>query len=244
MGAMIAYRKYPDQWILTTQTDHASFSGELLSLWRRDDLPSHPRREELLFAVREHDNGWWEADSAPRVSALTSEPYDFLTMPDYLRREIWHRGIVRHRQEHPYASRLIAEHARRLHEHRRQEEDYASFLEKIEQISRELEEEVEGVSAQEIQSDYRFLELTDLLSLAVCNEWMETLDFHGYRFQCEGDTLRITPFPLAGTTTFAVRCRAIPDRPFTGDADLGAELAAARWRRREIRVMEGQFSAN
>lgn len=55
---MIYYRMGADRWVLTTQTDHAFFSGEVLSLWREDGLPQHPRRGDLLFAAREHDNGW------------------------------------------------------------------------------------------------------------------------------------------------------------------------------------------
>ena len=57
-----------------TQPDHARFAAELLSLWRADGLPEHPRREQLLFAVREHDNGWREADAAPWVDPATQKP--------------------------------------------------------------------------------------------------------------------------------------------------------------------------
>src|SRR5262249_53740757 len=64
---------------LVTQPDHAHLSGELLSLWRADGLPAHPRRAETLFAGREHDNGWREADAAPRWDAAAGRPRDFLT---------------------------------------------------------------------------------------------------------------------------------------------------------------------
>src|SRR5262245_59722275 len=91
---------------LVSQSDHARFAFELLSLWRADDLPRHPRRPELLFAVREHDNGWREIDSAPRVDARGA-PLDFLHVDDGARREVWDLGTARYAQEHPYATALI-----------------------------------------------------------------------------------------------------------------------------------------
>ena len=53
--------------VLVTQSDHAHFAAELLSLWRLDGFPDHPRRDDILFAVREHDNGWREEDAVPRL---------------------------------------------------------------------------------------------------------------------------------------------------------------------------------
>ena len=70
-----------DKFRMITQPDHAHFSGELISLWRADGLPEHPRRADLLFAVREHDNGWREADAAPRWDPERGRPHDFITLP-------------------------------------------------------------------------------------------------------------------------------------------------------------------
>jgi hypothetical protein len=53
-----------------------------------------------------------------------------------------------------------------------------------------------------------------------------------------GDTIGLDPFPLAGATTFWVACRRIPARAYRGDADLGGELAAARWEERTVRIAE------
>jgi hypothetical protein len=104
-----------DSLLLVTQNDHAHFSGELLSLWRDDGLPDNPRRQEIVFAARVHDNGWREADAAPRVDPSTGEPYGFLSLPAPDRVEIWRRGIGRYRSERPYAALLIHQHAIALH---------------------------------------------------------------------------------------------------------------------------------
>ena len=53
---------------------HAPVRGAVVG--RADGLPGHPRRGELLFAAREHDNGWTEVDAYPTVDPDTGRPYD------------------------------------------------------------------------------------------------------------------------------------------------------------------------
>ncbi|HWM92371.1 MAG TPA: DUF3891 family protein [Thermoanaerobaculia bacterium] len=223
--------------LLITQPDHARFAAELLSLWRTDGLPDHPRRAELLFAVREHDNGWRETDAAPHWDAERGRPHDFLSLPRQERMEIWQRGTARFAGEHPYASLLVTRHALQLHRER-QEEEWQPFLDYLGELYQGLVEAT-GAGAEEVEADYRWLDLTDLISLAVCNRWPEPFERHGVRgrFQAGADnTLHLDPFPLAGATAFRIPVRRIPGRAYRGDADLGGELAAARWEKLAVRV--------
>lgn len=209
-----------------TQPDHARFSAQLLELWRADGLPEHPHRAELLFAVREHDNGWREADAAPMVDQATGKAHDFLTYPEGPRIEIWKRGVERYAESHPYAALLILEHARALHSPT--DDAWSRFLADLEQRRSQQLEEL-ALDEATMRADYRFLRLADKLSLTVCNQWQKPLAFAGYESQAGGDWLRLSPFPLTGATTFAIPCRTIPGRPYESDTDLGAKLAAARW---------------
>ncbi|HEX3131324.1 MAG TPA: hypothetical protein VH394_28565, partial [Thermoanaerobaculia bacterium] len=52
----------------------------------------------------------------------------------------------------------------------------------------------------------------------------------------EDGTLHLDPLPLAGSTAFRIPCRRIPRRAYRGDADLGGELAGARWEELPVRV--------
>lgn len=234
---MIVYDEGP-ALLLITQPDHAHFSGELLSLWRADGLPESPRREEILFAAREHDNGWREADAAPRCDPGTGRPYDFLGIPRDLRIEIWKLGTARFAASHPYAARLIVRHAATLHRDRRGEPAWDEFLSYLDELEEGLAAEI-GVSEEDLAADYRLLDISDWVSLAACNRWRDPFARHGVAGQFADGTVRLAPFPLAGATTFQVACRRIPNRRYLGDADLGAELAAARWERLEVRVDEG-----
>lgn len=223
--------------LVITQTDHARLAGELLSVWTSDGLPDHPRREDLLFATREHDNGWREADSAPRVEAARQRPCDFISYPSRDRVEIWQRGIERFCGRRPYVALLIAHHAETLF---RQDGDAAGTWRELAAALDDRRQEwtdSAAVGPAEIEADYRFLSTADLLSLAVCNRWHDPIQTDLVQAELSEGTLQLRPFPLAGATTFRVPCRRIPDRPYAGDADLGGELARARWSEISIRIV-------
>ena len=229
----------PPELLVITQPDHARLSAALLSLWVRDGLPDHPRREDLLFATREHDNGWREADAAPRYDAVRQRPFDFASFPSSNRMEIWQRGIERFCQQRPYVALLIAHHAASLF--RRASaipEGWQEYLRLLEDHRQEWFSRA-AINPAAIDQDYQFLETADLLSLAVCDRWRETIDTGLVRASVAEATLRLSPFPLAGATTLQVPCRRIPDRPYRGDADLGGELATARWGELAVRVVPG-----
>ncbi len=220
---------------LVTQNDHAHFAAELLSLWRRDGLGAHPRRRDILLAAREHDNGWREADSAPHRDPGSGRPYDFTTLPQKLRQQIWHCGVGRLLDREPYAALLITRHAIQLHRGQR-DPAWVELVAGWRRLRDELMDEC-GIDREALESDYRLLELADLVSLALAGRWRRSWERHGYRGDVDRDTLRLSPFPLAGATTFQVPCRRVPDRRFAGDADLGTELATARWREQAVRVV-------
>ena len=229
----------PPEFRIITQPDHAHLSGTLLSLWMKDGLLDHPRREDLLFAAREHDNGWREADAAPRYDAIRQRPYDFSSFPSTERLEIWQRGIGRFSRERPYVALLIAHHAQSLYRQAAAVPDgwhqYQSSLDESQQDWFDRA----ATDPLELEQDYRFLQTADLLSLAACDRWEEPLDTSLVRAFVIESTLQLSPFPLAGSTTVQVPCRRIPDRSYLGDADLGGELATARWSELAIRIAPG-----
>jgi len=241
---------------VVTQPDHAHLAGEILSLWRADGLAANPRRGEVVFAGREHDNGWREADAAPRCAA-DGRPVDFIAMPRDLRIEIWERGTTRFLERRPYAALLIVRHARDLHRDRRREPGWREFLERLARRERRLRRE-QRVSGRALAADYRLLSMADKISLAACagrtgelgltagsvgalrrgpgDPGSRGADLPGMTGRLAAGTVWLAPLPLAGATTFRVPCRRIPLRPYRGDADLGGELAAARWEDLEVRL--------
>lgn len=229
---------------IVTQADHAHLAGEIASLWRADGLPESPRRGDVVFAAREHDNGWREADSAPRVDPENGRPFDFTTLPDGPRIELWRRGIERHAERRPYAALLVCRHAEAVNQDRRGEPAWDEGLfERLDELSGELLEAT-GADPSQVDDDYRFVALADRISLAACARWTEPFELAGSRGQwsggpgggTDGETVFLDPFPLAGATTFRIRCRFVTDRRHTDSVDLIGDLAWARWTEIPVRL--------
>lgn len=220
---------------IVTQPDHARVAAEMLSLWRGDGLPEHPRRDDLLLAVREHDNGWRETDAAPRVDPETGAPYGFLDLPDEPRRELWLRGALRYADERPGAAALITRHGIGLHEDRRAARAWTEFFTTLEERLEELLERA-GYDAADLESDYRWLRLADALSLDACGALGGGSGTETTRVERRDLDLTLDPFPLAGATTFDIPCRHIPNRRYDSDTDLAVEMASARWTRFQVRL--------
>jgi hypothetical protein len=221
---MIVVRR-DGELLLVTQPDHANFAARLLALRRDDGLAGNPRRDEVLLAVREHDNGWREADAAPRVTE-GARPLDFREAPAPLRQEVWLRGVARYAEHQPYAALLIAEHARRLHDGHRGE-DWDEFRNRLGQFQEDLQAR-SGSLAQSLEADYPLLEWADAAALAALGVWP------AFKLACgsgenRSDGLHLRPFPLAGSTHFEIACRRIPDRAYESGPDLARTLVESRW---------------
>jgi hypothetical protein len=229
------------EWLLITQPDHARFAGELLRLWRADGLAEHPRREEIAFAGWEHDNGWREADSAPSWDRERERPHDFTSLAEAERREIWERGTARFAESRPGGALLVTLHALALFANRRGDPEWDETLTRLDE-RRDGLLEAAWLTADEAAEDYRFVDLADLASLHASSRWSEPFEREWPdgrrrgRFEPDTASLRLDPFPLAGATTFRIPARRIPRRRYGGDADLGGELAAARWGEVTVRV--------
>lgn len=224
--------------LLFTQGDHAALAAKILTLWRRDGVPDHTDREDLLLATREHDNGWREADAAPRVDAGSGRPLAFNEIATEDRFEIWRRGVRRFGAARPATALLILRHAREVHRDYRARTDWRAFDEELRQIEDELVEE-SGVAASAVDDSYRFLELSDTLSLGACGALGTKIHrekLHGYSLALELGRVRLVPFPLAGSTTVKVAYRSLPKRPYQSALELSAELAEATWQNLPVRL--------
>jgi hypothetical protein len=107
---------------LVTQPDHGKVAGYLASHWGNHDFrrPGHhgsasdPERlrAEIVFAIAQHDNGWWEWEAAPDLSPVDGLP---LGLAEVLKdpqegMNRWRQGLRRFASS-PFANLLISRHA-------------------------------------------------------------------------------------------------------------------------------------
>jgi uncharacterized protein DUF3891 len=211
--------------LFITQPDHASVAADLVD--RFDGFAGHPRRDDIRLAVREHDNGWRELDRDLVFDAAAGRALDFVAVPDPLKQSVWPLGIDRVAERSAYAAALVAAHAVFVYASHRGKPDWRAFFENQESRRDDLLARTR-VSHDDLERDYRFLGLADLMSLAFCQGWTEPHERLGHTAGCERDTLVMTP-AIVPPAPFAIRvaARRVPDRRYESRADLQAALAAA-----------------
>ena len=119
---MLKTKRGAQVWLIT-QPAHAELAGKMAAHWGNEEfaVPGHfaasadPERlrREVVLAVAEHDNGWWEWEADPPLSAEDGLPQslgEVLENP-VAGMERWRLGVPRLADRHPYASLLIGDHA-------------------------------------------------------------------------------------------------------------------------------------
>ena len=225
-NATMIIRRDDDSLLLMTQTDHARLAADLLSHWTADGFAEHPRRDALLLAAREHDNGWREVDESPFFDASNGAPLDFMSVPDQLKQSIWPRALDRLAPISPYAAALVAQHAIAIYGSHRDEPAWNAFFDDM-ATRREQQRARTDYSDHELQDDYRFLGVVDLLSLSFCNAWFEEQERFGCRVRYAGEGIDISPALFAGLVPLRIRARRLPNRRYASTADLRAAFEDA-----------------
>lgn len=114
-----------DELWMVHQPDHARVSGYLAAHWGNASGFARPGqfggasdsgrvRQEVVHAIAEHDNGWWEWEAAPSIDSADGLPHD---LPDASKDRVdaglqrWRIGVPRLSAAHPYVALLISMHA-------------------------------------------------------------------------------------------------------------------------------------
>jgi hypothetical protein len=112
-------------WFVT-QPDHAQVAGYLAAHWGNEafarpgffgEVPDPERlRAEVVLAVVQHDNGWWEWEASPRFAEADGLPAG---LPEFLQDQQegmnrWRIGLDRF-PDRPYVNLLISHHAYHLY---------------------------------------------------------------------------------------------------------------------------------
>ncbi|HXW03683.1 MAG TPA: DUF3891 family protein [Vicinamibacterales bacterium] len=218
-------RPTPRAWLVITQSDHARLAGEVLAYWRADGLPGNPRRDRILLAAREHDNGWIEEDDATHVGP-EGQPLDFVEAPDHVRQRVWPRAVERIAGGDAYAAALIALHALTIYGSQRGKPEWAGFFDGMAALM-ERERGRSGVDRADLEADYRFVHAADRISLALCTGWHDVLESSGRRIILAGNTVQVSPSPFEQPVAMRVRARRLARRPFASSAELASALRAA-----------------
>jgi hypothetical protein len=215
-----------------TQPDHAALAGHLMRHWQTGGLSQSPRRDDILRAIDEHDNGWREVDAVPIVDS-GGVVLDFIGAPLEMRQGVWPRGVGRLAAT-PYSAALVANHAVHVFSRFRGREDWTPFFDRMTGLRTEMLAAA-GLSLETLLADYAFLRIGDLLSLTFCNEWTDPQGEFACDIRLHGTRLVVWPDPFGGTEVpFEIPARAVPAHELTTP-----EAITAAWSHAQRLVLTG-----
>ena len=189
-------------------------------------LAARTRRDTILFAIEEHDNGWQEEDASPRVNPVTGDVVDFMTAPAEVRQRVWPRAVAR-LAANPWAAALVAQHAITIYDRHQRDSEWLAFFQQM-QSARDEIVRASGVPLADFMADYAFVRLADLISLTFCTGWTDEQHIGQWRIQRSGDRVVVTPDPFAGAEIdMSVRMREVRDEVFPSDSALRQALEKA-----------------
>ncbi len=95
------------EYVLISQVDHARIAVEIARSWR---LPSKldDLREEFLFAVEHHDDGWRDWERAPTI--VDGAPRNFMDMPMPVATGIWSESVDVAAANSPWGGLWVSRH--------------------------------------------------------------------------------------------------------------------------------------
>ena len=106
---MVADDRSPAAWILIPQIEHAHLAGRLAAAWGAAGFAPLVPRDELLWAIDHHDDGWRDWDQTPGVNPA-GQPRTFTEMEPDVSMAIWADSIDRAAKAGPLQGYLVAGH--------------------------------------------------------------------------------------------------------------------------------------
>jgi Protein of unknown function (DUF3891) len=202
---------------LITQPDHAHLARRIME--HSVALSGRPRRDSILHAIGEHDNGWAEADASPTVDPESGNVMDFVNAPLSVRHGVWPRGIARLADD-PWAAALVAQHVLTVYDRYRSDSAWTAFFAEI-KTARMRMLRAAAMPFADLEDDYPFVRLGDLISLTFCTGWTDEQRFGASTIHLSGSRVVVTPDPFDGATiSIEIAARAVRNPPYRSDADL------------------------
>ena len=236
-------------WILIAQHDHSGLSGQVMTHWGNDEFSKPEPCDEVLFALKEHDSGWREWDSLPKINPETGYPANFTEMSISDQCEIWSRCYKPYAAAHPYASCLIALHFSKFNQSNirkdpdnEQAKSLGLSIKKF--VAEKLNIGISNAGLENIPDDVRtnlkLLQIGDIISLTLCHGWRSIeiteapFGYNGSETTLkvesqDGFNYKIAPYPFHESgLKFNIKVKELDKKSFPDDRELRATLKASK----------------
>jgi hypothetical protein len=164
-------RETPPSFVLINQHDHARVAGVMAAHWHPDNFAGPERREDVLFAVQEHDCGWIPLDqNGGGWDAATHRPYAFIDFPLTPKLRQYSQGIEEVAESNGYAALLCSLHYTGFPDLETTPEGQA-FKHREQQRQQQLKASLQlhtPLQKQHLQFHLQLLKFCDGLSIYLC----------------------------------------------------------------------------
>jgi hypothetical protein len=253
-------REQNEGWILITQHDHAKLSGQVIAYWGNNEFAEPEPFDEVLFAIREHDSGWKEWDSLPKINPETGYPANFVEMSSQDQCGIWSRCYKSHSSTHPYASSLIAFHFSRFNQSNIRKDPNNELAKSLQNdimrfVAEKLDIDVSNISVKkvpdEIRTNLKLLQIGDIISLTLCNGWRSIeitevpLDYSGSETTLkmesqDGFNYTIAPYPFCDSSLkFSIKGKKLDRKTFSDDEEFRERLSNSNYETLDFTIRKG-----
>ncbi|WCK54012.1 DUF3891 family protein [Aneurinibacillus sp. Ricciae_BoGa-3] len=236
---MIVYEQN-NQWVMITQHDHAAVSGQVAKVWRKDVFEGMHVRDDVLYAIAQHDRGWIGLDQTPFWNDGEKKPYSFQDFPAVPKLAFYRKGVDEVEAHSPYAGLLCSLHYVSFFPHP-DSPDVMAYLADEKARQNRIKGELE-FNQRELVFHFDLLQFCDNLSLYMCMQepgvtkekeitWFRNGFPQQFRFTqgkkvmarwVDNEHVSLHPFPLQAET-----CVSVPARAVSMEAAHRAGIAAA-----------------
>lgn len=230
-------RVQDEHFVMIKQHDHGLLAAELAARFRIEQA-SRSRRDEVLYAIANHDIGWIDLDETPFWNDQAKMPYTFIDFPVAPKLTFYRRGLDEIEASTLYGALLCSLHYERLIEvSGERSPELTVYMQEEEKrrsaIHRRLEESGQAPGEDELYYDGKLLQFCDDLSLFLSLHEPGTPkeDFHPWfregfpsakDFDCtggrtvaaewRGTELLLGPFPFTEAFEVMLPLRRVPIR--------------------------------
>jgi hypothetical protein len=236
---MIVYKEN-NNWVMIAQHDHAAVSGRIAEVWRRNAFEGIRYRDDVVYAITQHDRGWIDLDETPFWNDADQKPYSFQDLPTVTKLPFYRKGVDEVEAGSPYAGLLCSLHYTSFFQHPDQPAAMQYLAE--EKARQNGIKSQQTVDQQEFAFHYDLLQFCDNLSLYICMQepglpkekeisWFRNGFPQLFRFAqgkkimarwVDKERVSLDPYPLEAETSVSV-----PARLVSKEAIREAGIAAA-----------------
>lgn len=155
--------------LLFEQHHHALVSGVMAKHWRSDSFIGGHLREQVEYAVAQHDKAWIPLDQQPLWNEEKQQPYSFVDFPMQEKMLRYQEGVHEVEKKSLYAGLLCSLHYRSFFPELSDDKGIQTFINEEELRQERLINELDGyIEEKEKNFHFDLLQFCDNLSLYCC----------------------------------------------------------------------------